>query len=212
MSLDGLTKYEGKFLSFLEASEQADTAHDISHIMRVVKVAKQLAFEEQADFAVVVPAAWLHDCVSLPKNHADRVKASTLAGDKAVELLASIGYPTEFFNAIHHAITAHSYSANITPETLEAKIVQDADRLDALGAIGIARCMQVSGALNRTLYSLEDPFCEYRALDDSQFAIDHFYNKLFNLTNKLNTDAAQAEGRKRERFMREFLSQLAHEV
>ncbi|ETX10674.1 regulator [Marinomonas ushuaiensis DSM 15871] len=212
MSFDFLSEFEMRCRDFLETQGHADAAHDISHITRVVKVANQLAIEEGAELAVVVPAAWLHDCVSLPKNHPDRHLASTMAGDKAVDFLASINYPAEYHQAIHHAIRAHSFSANIVPESLEAKIVQDADRLDALGAVGIARCMQVSGALNRALYSLEDPFCEVREPDDALYSIDHFYNKLFRIAQSLNTSSARIEGKRREGVMQEFLHQLAQEV
>lgn len=197
---------------FIEQEDIIDIAHDIQHIERVVKTAKQLAREEQAILAVVVPAAWLHDCFSVPKNHPDRAKASLISADKAVRFLSNISYPAQYYEGIHHAICAHSFSANILPETLEAKIVQDADRLDALGAIGIARCMQVSGALGRCLYSLEDPFCEQRLPNDTEFTIDHFFNKLFNITATLNTKTAVKEGVLRERRMREFLYQLSQEV
>jgi uncharacterized protein len=212
MSLDNLPELEHCCSVFLHAQGHADAAHDLSHISRVVKVAKQLAIAESADLAVVVPAAWLHDCVSLPKNHPERHLASTLAGDKAIEFLASIHYPFGYYKAIHHAIQAHSFSANIKPETLEAKIVQDSDRLDALGAIGIARCMQVSGALNRTLYSQNDPFCEVRKPDDTLYSIDHLYHKLFRIAESLNTTSARLEGKRREAIMREFLDQLALEI
>lgn len=212
MPFDFSSEFEICCRDFLETQDHTDAAHDISHIMRVVKVAKQLAIEEGAELAVVVPAAWLHDCVSLPKNHPERHLASTMAGDKAVEFLTSINYPSEYYQAIRHAIQTHSFSANIIPESLEAKIVQDADRLDALGAVGIARCMQVSGALNRALYSLDDPFCEKRNPDDSLYSIDHFYNKLLGITQNLNTSSAKTEGKRREGVMREFLNQLALEV
>jgi len=212
MKLEHVKQYESSFLSFLNAEGHADAAHDVNHILRVVKVATQLTIEEQAKFAVVIPAAWLHDCVSLPKNHPNRTQASKLAGDKAVSFLSSIDYPSVYLDDIHHAITAHSFSANVPPCTLEAKIVQDADRLDALGAVGVARCMQVSGALNRPLYSSDDPFCETRPLNDAQYTIDHFYNKLFNIADTLNTPSAQLEGKKREVFMRVFLAQLRDEI
>ncbi|MEH0374061.1 HD domain-containing protein, partial [Vibrio mimicus] len=84
---------------------------------------------------------------------------SRIAADKALEFLNEIGYPKEYHDAIKHAIIAHSFSANVQPDTLEAKIVQDADRLDALGAIGIARCIQVSTNLGVGLYDATDPFC-----------------------------------------------------
>ncbi|MBU1293506.1 MAG: HD domain-containing protein, partial [Gammaproteobacteria bacterium] len=77
MSLEFLPELERHCRVFLQAQGHADSAHDLSHISRVVKVAKQLAIEEGADLAVVVPAAWLHDCVSLPKNHPERHLAST---------------------------------------------------------------------------------------------------------------------------------------
>ncbi|MBD5772294.1 HD domain-containing protein [Marinomonas colpomeniae] len=212
MTPEFLLEYEVIFQAFIEKQDQADAAHDLSHILRVVKIAKQLAIDEKADMSVIVPAAWLHDCVSLPKNHSDRHLASTFAGDRAVEFLTSVHYPSEYYMAIHHAIRAHSFSANINPESVEAKIVQDADRLDALGAVGIARCMQVSGSLNRALYSLNDPFCTVRKPNDTEYSIDHFYKKLFHITESLNTVSAQQEGRRRESVMRVFLEQLASEI
>ncbi|MFQ3187279.1 MAG: hypothetical protein ACI8Q3_002322 [Marinomonas primoryensis] len=204
--------FEIRCRAFLQAQEGVDVAHDLNHIYRVVKMAKQLALDESANLVVVLPAAWLHDCVSLPKNHPERHLASTLAADKAIDFLKSIDYPSEYFESIHHSIRAHSFSANVSLESLEAQIVQDADRLDALGAVGIARCMQVSGALNRALYSLDDPFCEIRQPDDVRYSIDHFYNKLFRIADSLNTASAQAEGRRREAVMRVFLQKLALEI
>jgi len=212
MSLSFIAEFESLCLSFLKSQEQADAAHDIAHIKRVVKVAKQLASEENADLAIVIPAAYLHDCVSLPKNHPNRHLASTWAGEKAKEFLVSVHYPNEYHQAIYHAIQAHSFSANIRATTLEAKIVQDADRLDALGAIGIARCMQVSGALNRALYAIEDPFCEKREPDDALYSIDHFFTKLFTIADSLNTPSAQLEGKRREAVMHDFLNSLALEL
>ena len=206
------SEFENRCRAFLHTQGTADVAHDLSHIYRVVKMAKQLATDEGADLAVVIPATWLHDCVSLPKSHPERHLASTLAADKAIGFLTEIKYSSKYFDAIHHAIRAHSFSANIPLESLEAKVVQDADRLDALGAVGIARCMQVSGALNRALYSLDDPFCETRQPDDVRYSIDHFYNKLFRITDSLNTASAQAEGKRREAVMRVFLQQLALEI
>ncbi|MEO9654403.1 HD domain-containing protein [Marinomonas sp.] len=212
MTENQLASYERLFQPFLCDSQGGDVAHDVAHLTRVVKTAKQLALEEKAELAIVVPAAWLHDCVSYPKNHPERHLASLRAADKAVEFLASIGYPSKYFADIHHAIHAHSFSANQLASSLAAKIVQDADRLDALGAIGIARCMQVSGALNRPLYAPEDPFCETRALDDQHYSIDHFYKKLFHISDQLNTASARMEGKRREQVMRGFLTQLAAEI
>ncbi|NRA21596.1 MAG: HD domain-containing protein [Oceanospirillaceae bacterium] len=189
-----------------------DTAHDISHIQRVVKNAKHLALAEDADLNIVVPAAWLHDVVSLAKNDPQRARASTLAADKAVGILQDLAYPERYLPDIHHAIKAHSYSANVKALSIEAQVVQDADRLDALGAVGIARCFMVSGALHRPLYQSDDPFADQRELDDGRYCIDHFYQKLFKLVVQMNTHTAREIARQRCEYMQSFLRQLKSEI
>ncbi|MFC3032365.1 HD domain-containing protein [Pseudoalteromonas fenneropenaei] len=197
---------------FILTATVADTAHDITHIERVVKVAKQLAHAEQADLAVVIPAAWLHDCVAVAKNHPDRAIASKLAADKAVTFLQAYGYDESKLAAIHHAIVAHSFSANVAPTSLEAKIVQDADRMDALGAIGISRCMKVGGAIARHIYHAEDPFCEAREANDKRYTLDHFFIKLLHIQDGMHTNAAKAEAKRRTDYMYGFLDQLRSEI
>ncbi|WP_110458734.1 HD domain-containing protein [Shewanella algidipiscicola] len=204
--------FEQQFSQFIQLQHASDAAHDLQHVLRVVKSAKQLCRDEAAIADVVVPAAWLHDCVSLAKDHPQRDQASRLAADKAIEFLAQISYPPRHFSAIHHAIVAHSFSAKVTPHTIEAQIVQDADRLDALGAIGIVRCIQVGNSLQRTLYSLDDPFCQQRLPDDTQFTLDHCYQKLLGLSDTMCTAAGRLEAHKRSEVMRAFLQQLAREI
>ncbi|GAB2657657.1 HD domain-containing protein [Vibrio panuliri] len=204
--------YENSLLEYAKAQMLQDPAHDIAHVLRVVRTAKQLAQNEGAQLEVVVPAAYLHDCVSLAKNHPDRAKSSHLAADKAILFLQQLGYPAEYFQDIHHAIVAHSFSAKVIPKTLEAEVVQDADRLDALGAIGVARCIQVGTALGVALYNPQDPFCQQRDPDDRLYSVDHFYTKLFTLKDTMCTDSARREGEKRTEFMRQYLAQLAGEV
>ncbi|MCC5856152.1 MAG: HD domain-containing protein [Idiomarina sp.] len=189
-----------------------DLAHDLNHVLRVVRNAKALCEQEQASFEIVVPAAYLHDCVSLGKAHPERHKSSLLAADKAIQFLTEIGYPAEYYAGIHHAIAAHSFSAKIQPTTKEAEIVQDADRLDALGAIGIARCLQVGSQLERALYAADDSFCEHREPNDTRYTLDHFYAKLLSLSQLMRTKSAKIEAEKRTEFMRLYLSQLKNEV
>lgn len=205
-------KFEDQLLDFAKQEMTQDAAHDISHIKRVVKTAKALCIQEQAKLEVVLPAAYLHDCFTFPKNHPDRAQSSKMAADKAIAFLKSIDYPTSYLDEIHHAIVTHSYSANITPETLEAQIVQDADRLDSLGAIGIARCLYVGQSFNAELYNHEDPFANQRDLDDKHYSVDHFYVKLFKLAETMNTKSAKLEANKRTDYMRGFLEQLGEEV
>lgn len=189
-----------------------DPAHDLSHFERVVATAKRLCEIERADASVVVPAAWLHDLVNVPKNDPRRSQASRLSGEEATRFLKSIGYDETKFAAIAHAIETHSFSAGLEPKTLEAKIVQDADRLDGLGAIGLARLFIVAGLLKRPIYSTDDPFCVERAVDDSQFTLDHIYKKLFVVADTLQTEAGRAEGARRRAVIEKYLSDLASEI
>lgn len=207
-----IEQFEDQILNYAKQEMTQDAAHDISHIKRVVKTAKSLCAQEQAELEVVLPAAYLHDCFTFPKNHPERATSSKVAADKAIAFLQSIDYPAHHLDAIHHAIVTHSYSASITPETVEAQIVQDADRLDSLGAIGIARCLFVGQSFDAELYNHEDPFAEERDLDDKHFSVDHFYVKLFKLAQTMNTESAKQEAERRTNYMRGFLDQLASEV
>ena len=190
----------------------ADAAHDMAHLARVVAMARRLAELEPASLDIVMPAAWLHDCVHVPVTSPDRPRASVMAGDVATTFLRSIGYPDPLLPPIHHAIAAHSFSAKIAPQTVEARVVQDADRLDAIGAIGIARCLMLGGQMGRTLYDVTDPFAEHRMADDKVSSIDHFYTKLLSLGGTMQTHAGRDEADQRTRFMRDYLDQLRREL
>ena len=184
----------------------------MAHLRRVVAGAERLARLEGAALDVVMPAAWLHDCAHVPVTSPDRPRASRIAADTAVEFLGRIGYPARWLDGIHHAIAAHSFSARIAPTTVEARVVQDADRLDAIGAIGIARCLMLGGQLGRALYDPDDPFAERRQPSDAVSSIDHFYTKLLTLAGTMQTDAGRSEAAKRTAFMREYLEQLRREI
>ncbi|MBE4513959.1 HD domain-containing protein [Vibrio parahaemolyticus] len=209
--MTSLSQFEPLFLEFMQQEMQVDAAHDIEHVKRVVKTAKQLCDEENADIAIVLPAAYLHDCFTYPKDHPNRKQSSAIAAKKAIAYLESIQYPQHYHDAIAHAIEAHSFSANIRPNTLEAQIVQDADRLDALGAIGVTRCIQVSTHFNAQLYNDNDMFAKERELNDKQFTVDHFQTKLFKIVDTMNTESAKLEANKRKAFMQTYLKQLHDE-
>lgn len=189
-----------------------DPAHDFLHFQRVVQTARALCVEEKAKMEVVLPAAWLHDMVIIPKDDPRRSQASKLSAEEAIKFLTRVGYPKEHFEEIFHAIEAHSFSANIDTKTLEARIVQDADRLDGLGAIGIARCFATAGLMKRAFYSGDDPFCTTRTPDDLKFTVDHFYVKLFKTAETLKTESGKIEGAKRVEVMKKFLSDLKLEI
>ncbi len=188
-----------------------DPAHDMGHIRRVVASCKAIAAIEGGDLDVLVPAAWLHDIVNLPKDSPQRAQASTMAADAACTQLRIHGLPDSILAAIHNAIRAHSFSANIPATTIEARILQDADRLDALGAIGIARCFAVSGMLGRALFDPADPLAQARAPDDATYGLDHFAVKLYKIAETLHTPTARNMAAARVAFMRGFADQIASE-
>lgn len=189
-----------------------DPAHDLLHFKRVANMAKLLCRRENGRMEIVLPAAWLHDFVIVPKDSPLRSQASRLSAEAAVGFLREIGYPAEYHDDIAHAIEGHSFSANIDVKTIEAMIVQDADRLDGLGAIGIARCFATAGLLKRPFYSSEDPFCDTRPPDDAQFTVDHFFKKLFRTAETLRTNAGIEEGQRRVAVMKHYLESLRSET
>jgi uncharacterized protein len=205
--------WENRFESKIkEIASADDPAHDLLHLKRVVSIAKKLCEREKGNFSVVIPAAWLHDLVIVPKNDPLRNQASRLSAESAIQYLKSIHYPAQYFDEIFHAIHGHSFSADIEVKTLEAKIVQDADRLDGLGAIGIARCFATAGLLKRPFYSLQDPFCEIRSPDDSTYTLDHFFKKLFRTAETLKTASGREEGLQRVQRMHIYLNDLKMEI
>ena len=213
LSPDQLAHFESQIEAKVRSIASVDDpAHDFLHFKRVVVSAKKLCALEGAALEIVMPAAWLHDFIIVSKSDPRRSQASRLSAEGAVHFLKSIQYPEEFLNAIYHAIEGHSFSANIEIRSKEAAIVQDADRLDGLGAIGIARCFATAGLMKRAFYSDRDPFCEERVPDDRQFTIDHFYTKLFRVADMMKTPAGKIEAAKRVEIMKRFIQQFADEV
>lgn len=194
------------------AGLSGDVAHDLEHVRRVVRNAQALAVAEEARPEVVLPAAWLHDCVTVPKDSPLRAQASRRAAEQAVSWLRTWSYPEAHLPEIAHAIEAHSFSAGVAARTIEAKVVQDADRLEAIGAVGLARCLMLSGAMHRPLYAAEDPFCETRQPDDGVSAVDHFHTKLLQLESTMQTESGRREARQRTDYLRGFLAQLKREL
>lgn len=208
-----LLQWQEIFLNYLQSmNAEFDPGHRIDHVMRVTKTALEIAKAENAETAVILPAAILHDTKPVGKFHQDRAMASKLSADNSIQLLTEWNYPAEYLPAIKHAILTHSFSAGISPESLEAKVVQDADRLDALGAIGIFRTIAVGAKHGNPLYNAEEPFSTQRQLDDTKNILDHFYVKLFKLPASLHTAAARAEAIKRIHVMETYLQALASEI
>jgi uncharacterized protein len=191
---------------------QNDPAHDFEHIMRVCKNVRKIAKHENVNLNLVLAAALLHDVVSFPKSDKRSKISSLKSAQKAKQILDQYHYTKNEIKIILDAIADHSFSRNKTPKTMEGKILQDADRLDALGAIGIARTFSVGGSENRPIYSVTDPFCRIRTPDDQNWTVDHFYRKLLLLEKKMNTAFAKKEAKRRTKILNEFLTELKREI
>ena len=215
--MDDLKNWEVQWRDRVEAwvvvqMESADSGHGIDHVRRVVENAKRIGLSERANLNVVLPAAWLHDCVVVAKNSPQRRMASALAAQSAERFLLEIGYPTSWIAPISHCILAHSFSANVACEGIEAKVVQDSDRLEAVGAIGLARCLMTGGAMGQRLYHPTEPFPIDRALADTEQSVDHFFAKLLGLQKTMQTDSGREVAASRTNFLVTFLKQLADEI
>lgn len=188
-----------------------DSAHDLAHLDRVWLNVQKIAPSE-ANETVLLGAAYLHDLVNLPKDSPDRSKASRMAATEAGPILADLGLFEGEIKAAQHAIEAHSFSAGIPPETIEAQVLRDADRLDAFGAIGVARTFAVAGALGQELYHPTDPFAEARDLNDIRFSVDHWRVKLLSLPKGMITDGGRELAQSRVALMIRFLDDFAGEI
>ena len=189
-----------------------DSAHDFEHVMRVYKNAQKICKKEKGNEKLILSAALLHDIVSYPKSDKRSKLSSLQSAKKSRQILKKYNFSEEEITIVSNAIRDHSFSQNKIPETLEGKILQDADRLDALGAIGIARVFATGGSLKRPFYNIDDPFCKTRTPDDKTWTVDHFYQKLLKLESLMNTKSGKIEAKKRTKVLKEFLKQLKQEV
>lgn len=187
-----------------------DPAHDWNHVQRVLANCYRLVHAEGGELELVLAAALLHDIVNLPKNHPQRREASTMAARAAREYLQS-DFSKEEIDRICSAIEEHSYSLGKKPSSLEAAILQDADRLDAVGAIGVMRTIACGAQMGSPFYNSNEPFAKTRTLED-RFMVDHFYIKTLKLGEGMNTGAARALADERVAFMENFLVQLRQEL
>lgn len=196
--------------------DHRDGSHDLGHFERVWKAAQYINEAEggPADELVLLAGAYFHDLVALPKDDPERSRSSLLSAEKTAALLGSDfpEFPVEKIPGVFHAIHAHSFSAGVVPETVEAKILQDADRMEALGAIGIARVFYTAGQLGGRLFDPADPMAVGRELDDRRYALDHFEVKLFRLPATMNTASGKALAERRAGWMRGFVEKLRQEI
>lgn len=189
-----------------------DAAHDLGHILRVARLAEGLAAEEGADGETCVAAALLHDLVYRPKNHPESSLTAQMASDLVPRWCQEIEGLGAKAAAIAAAVASHSWSGGQEPASLEAAVVQDADRLEALGAIGIARVFATGASFGAGLWHPEDPWAEGRDLDDKAWSLDHFERKLLKLAAAMKTGAGRRLAEGRHLTLRAYLDALRAEL
>jgi len=188
------------------------SGHDFSHITRVHKLCQTIGKIEGADMLVLEAAALLHDLGREEEKKNPKINHAEKSAEIAEGILQKVRFSKAKIPSVLYAIKTHRFSKGIVPTSLEAKILQDADRIDIIGAIGVAMTFAYGGAYNRDLYDPYDPFAKNRELDDRKYSLDHFKTKLLNLIDTLHTDAARKVAKKRSRFVKQFLKEFKKEI
>jgi uncharacterized protein len=179
-----------------------DSTHDFDHVLRVYHLAARIGQAEGADMTVLGTATLLHD-IARPDQDSGRVSDHAIEGARRSQEILD-GQPREFVKAVAHAIETHRFRADRPPQTLEAEILYDADKLDAIGAVGIARAFAYGAHRGQRLWAEPDA-SEHTAM--KEFAV-----KLSKVKGTLFTKTARAIARERHNFMVEFFERMAAEV
>lgn len=204
-----------KTKDFVRAKLEGEgSGHDWWHIVRVYNTAKYIGEKENADLFIVELAALLHDIADW-KFHKDNVN---LGSEITEQWLKFLEVPEDKIQQVTQIIKTLSFkggTVDSTQHSIEGKVVQDADRLDAIGAIGIARTFAYGGFINREMYNPEkkpksyNNFEEYKNAEDT--TINHFYEKLLLLKDLMNTEAAKNMAVERHEYMENFLNEFYSE-
>lgn len=180
---------------YVKSAFQKPGSHGFDHILRVTALCQQIGDAEQANMDVLIPAALFHD-IARPLEEETGVRHEMEGAKIAEQYLKSIQYSPDHTREIVHAIETHRFTTKKPPEFLEAKILSDADKLDAMGAVGIARAFMTAGERG----------------GDIQDGIDHIHEKLLNLLPLMHTRTGRSIGRQRHRFLEEFFHSIQEET
>lgn len=200
------------------------SAHNLDHVMRVYNLCMMIAkYEENVDLEVLIPAALLHDIarVEETEDKTGKIDHAVLGSELASSILKNLGYDKETTEKIKHCIIAHRYRTGNEPNSIEAKILFDADKIDAIGTVGVARTFMLSGQSGQRLtlsnsveeYLTENTTENGRIKDLSKHsALIEYEVKLKKIPNKLYTAKAKEIGNERIKFMDEFFEKLKLEL
>lgn len=190
-----------------------DPSHDLNHAFRVLSTAEKITMEEKADLDIIIPGALFHDIINYPKNDPRRMQSADESAETTKNILESIKeYPKEKIDKVVIAIKSCSFSKGIIPDLLEAKILQDADGLEATGVISVMRTFASTGSMKRTFYNIEDPFAKNRQPDDMKYALDLFFTRLLKVKEKMYTESAKKIAERRTAFLEKFLQEFELEL
>lgn len=196
-----------------EHQTKTDPSHDVNHVLRVMNIAEKIAESVGADLDVVLAAACFHDVVVYLKNSPQSANETNESAELAGELLKKVdGYPIEKIENVQMAIHECSFRKGVMPDLLESKVLQDADRLEATGAISIMRTFSSGGQMNRPFYRVEDPFCEIGIPESGGGGMDLFYRRLLIVESRMHTDMAKQIAKRRTEFLRGFIDELKIEL
>jgi len=184
--------------------------HDKYHVERVYNLATRLAQEEGADLDIVKAAVLLHDIARAMEDEGTIDDHAKEGAKMARKILEDINYPKQKIADVVHCIEMHRFRKGLMPKSLEAKILQDADRLDIIGAIGIARVFARGGWGNKPIYDPSvSPKAKYDGKSDS--SVNHIYEKLLRIRETMNTNTAKKIAEERHRYVEQFLERLLKE-
>lgn len=195
--------------------QSADAVHNFEHILRVLKMAEYLGKQEGADLDIVRASVLLHDAEgSNPADIKSRADHHEISAEFAKEILVKEKWDEDKIAAVQHCIRAHRFRSTERPNSIEAKVVFDADKIDAIGAVGAARAIAYSALANKPFFSPpSDKFLKSFELEDNEehSAYHEFVFKLTNIKDRLYTDAAKKIATARHEYLLEFFNQLESE-
>lgn len=191
----------------------SDPSHDFSHALRVLRLVKKIGLIEKADLDILIASALFHDVINYSKDSPKSKLSTRDSALKAREILKGIKeYPQEKIYLVEVCILNCSFSKNLQPDLLEARILQDADMLEATGSISIMRTFASCGQMRKAFYDLEDPFCERRNVNAFNYGLDLFYERLLVVESRMFTRTAKLIAKRRTAFLKRFLEELRIEL
>jgi len=194
---------------------ESDQVHDFDHILRVYRLAEVLAEKEGADLEIVRAAALLHDAADASGSELDRLDHHEAAAIAAGRVLAAEGWPEERIQSVQDCILTHRFRAGEPPATLEAKVLFDADKLDAIGAVGVARALAYAVLDGQPIYA-EPSTAFHQTLKpqpgEPYTAYHEYLFKLSRIKDRLQTETGKAMAAGRHSFMQSYFEQLKAEV